>query len=337
MLDRGKVYNKIFNKEDWELVNKDNKLIMNDYLEEYKQRKMKIKTIEQYHNDLRIVMIYILKELDNKSILTLTKKDFRRFNLWMQEKNMSNARVNRMMSSVRSMLSYIEDDDEWDYDSNIAKKVKGLPKEAVRTDEGDFFLSFEQVMKVRQYLIEKEDWQTCALWMMFYDSGARRNEVHQVTKHNLSKGKKTNIVVGKRGKTFPLVYLKDTRDIIEKYLEERGEDDIDSLWISYTGKYENKRAASYDSLYDRIVGLSKILSRLEDNEINFFCHSLRHTRAEHLLQGLDPRIIDKATGLPKKFSLEEVQLFLHHSDPKTTQGYAKDHSEETIDNMFDED
>jgi hypothetical protein len=54
-----------------------------------------------------------------------------------------------------------------------------------------------------------------------------------------------------------------------------------------------------------------------------------------MLQGLDPRIIDKLTGLPKKFTLEQVQVFLHHSDPKTTLDYSKDHTEEIIDNMFD--
>jgi integrase len=169
--------------------------------------------------------------------------------------------------------------------------------------------------------------------MMFYDSGARRNEITQIQKHNLLNGNKTNIVVGKRGKTFPLVYLNDTRDLVAKYLEERGQDNIDSLWT--VGAGEGKKAMSYETIYDHMIGLSRILSNLEGREINFFCHSLRHTRCEHLLQGLDPRIIDKTTGLPKKFSLEEVQLFLHHSDPKTTQSYAKDHSEETIDNMFD--
>lgn len=329
---RGKVYNRIYNEEDWNLVNKENKIIMEDYLEEYRQRKMKPKTISQYFNDLRIVLIYILKELNNKYILDLNKKDFRRFNLWCQDKEMSNARVNRLMSSIRSMLTYIEDDDDYDYESNVARKVKGLPKEPIRTNEDDFFLSFEQVMQVREYLIKKEKWQDVVLWMLFYDSGGRRNEVYQIKKQGLLEGNKTNIVIGKRGKIFPLVYLSDTRNLIKKYLEERGEDNIDSLWI--VGRGEGKREVTYEALYDRIVAISRILSELDNKEINIFCHSMRHTRTEHLLQGLDTRIIDKNTGKPKKFTLEEVQLFLHHSDPKTTQGYAKDHSEDVINNMF---
>lgn len=331
---RGTVYNRVFNKEDWNLVNIENKDIMEDFLEEYKQKKIKESTLKQYHNDLRIVMIYILKELKNKCILELNKKDFRRFNLWLQDKGMSSSRVNRLMSSTRSMLTYIEEDDDYDYDSNIAKKIKGLPKQAVRTNEDNFFLSYKQVMDVRAKLIEMGKLQWAVLWMLFYDSGARRTEVFQATKVGILEGNKTNIVIGKRGKTFPLVFLNDTKELIKQYLEERGEDDIDSLWIKGTGK--NKVAITDSTaLYTRMVSISEILSVMDDKEIELFCHSMRHTRCEHLLQGMDERLIDKATGEPRKFTLEEVQVFLHHSDPKTTQGYAKDHSDDVIDNMFD--
>lgn len=330
---RGKVYNKIYTDEEWSDVNKENKDIIIDYLEEYRQRKMKASTILQYHNDLRIILIYIKRFCANKVIFELSKKDFRRLSLWLTEDlKVSNARVNRLMSATRSLLTYCEDDDDYDYDNNVAKKVRGLPKEAVKTEEDDFFMTFEQIMKVREELINMGELQLAVLHMLLFDSGARRNEVHQVKKHGLLDGNKTNIVVGKRGKTFPLVYLNDTKELIRQYLEQRGDDDIDSLWIF--GSDENKKQSSYEALYNRVVGISKILSKLEGREIHIFPHSYRHSRTEVLLQGLDPRIIDPNTGKPKKFTLEEVQLFLHHSDPKTTQSYAKDHSEEVIDNMF---
>lgn len=329
-MPRGTVYNKIFNNEEWNLVNPENIEIMEDYLEEYKQRKMKPSTLLQYHNDLRILLIYIYRVLNNRSLLELNKKDFRRFNIWLQELGMSNARVNRLMSSARSMLNYVEEDDEYDYDNNVAKKVKGLQKEAKRTNEDAFFLSFEQIMKVRDELIRRNELQLCVMWMLFYDSGARRNEVFQVTKHGLLDGNKTNIVTGKRGKQFPLIYLNDTKELIKQYLDERGEDDIDSLWIT---SISSKNKISSSTMYQRIVKISKILSELEGKEMPIFCHSLRHTRCEHLLEGKDIRLVDE-NGLPKKFSLQEVQLFLHHSDPKTTQGYAKDHTEDIINNMF---
>lgn len=332
MSKRGRVYNNIFNEEEWSQVNEENKLMIEDFLEEYRQRKIKDSTIKQYFNDLRIVMLYIYRKLKNRPITELNKKDFRRFSLYLSEElNVSNARANRLMSAVRSLLTYIEDDDDYEYDNNLAKKVKGLPKEAVRTNEDDFFLSFEQVMKLRDELIKRERIQDAVLLMVMFDSAARRNEAFQITKHGLLEGNRTNEVIGKRGKKYKPVYLDDTRDLIAKYLEERGEDDIDSLWI--VGKGENKRSVTYGALYDRVVSMSKVLSEIEEKTIEFFPHSLRHSRIECLLQGEDTRILDK-DGKPKKFTLEEVQIFVNHSDPKTTQSYAKDHTNEIVDNMF---
>jgi len=330
---RGRVYNPIYTKQEWELVNPKNKEAMNDFLEEYRQRKKKKGTIDAYFQDLRIIMLYVKRFCDNKSIFDLGKKDFRRISIWFSDElKLSNARANRLMSSVRSMLSYAEDDDETEYENNVARKVKGLPKEPVKTNEDDFFMTFDQVWRVREELLKRGKLQLAVLHMLLFDSGGRRNEVFQIKKQDVQEGNKTNIVVGKRGKSFPLVFLNDTRELVRQFISERGEDNLDSIWI--TGKGENKREVTYGALYDRVVAISSILSELEGKELNIFPHSYRHSRAEVLLQGQDPRIIDPLTGLPKKFTLEEVQLFLHHSDPKTTQDYAKDHSEEMIDTMF---
>jgi integrase len=126
--------------------------------------------------------------------------------------------------------------------------------------------------------------------------------------------------------------MTDTKELIRQYLNERGEDSIDCLWT--IGKGDNIRSASYENLYDWVMKIRKVFSELEGKERNIFPHSYRHSRCEGLLQGSDTRIIDKNTGLPKKFTLEEVQKFLHHSDPKTTQDYSKNHDEEEINNMF---
>ena len=332
-MTRGRVYNRIYSDEEWVEVNQINIATAQDWIDEYKQRRKKASTIKQYSNDVRIILIYIKRHLNNRNILELNKKDFRNMSIWFSDDlKLSNARANGLMSCVRSLLTFCEEDDEYDYDNNIAKKVKGLPKEAVRTDENNFFLSFKQVMKLRDELVKRGKLQHAVLEMMLYDSAGRRNEIFQINKEGLLDGNKTNMVIGKRGKSFPLVYLNDTREFIKSYLEERGNDNIDCLWI--IGEGENKRSATYDSLYDRVVYMSKVLSEIEGKTIEFFPHSFRHSRIECLLQGLDPRIIDPKTGKPKKFTLEEVQKFAHHSDPKTTQDYSKDHTEEEIDSMF---
>ena len=333
MTTKKRVYNKIYDKEEYEKVNAENKYIIEDFLEEYQQRKIKATTLQQYANNLRIFAIFVYRTCDNKSFFDLNKRDFRKLSIWLSDTlQLSNARTNSILSACRSMLTYCEDSDEWSYDNNVAKKVKGLPKERVRNDDDDFFMSFDQIMTVKDRLLEMGELQLAVLHMVLFDSGARRNEIFQIKKDGLLDGNKTNIVTGKRGKQFSLVYLDDTKELIRQHLAERGKDDIESLWI--IGKGDHKREASYENIYEFVMKIRKVLCDIEQKELNIFPHSYRHSRCECLLQGTDNRILD-ANGEPKKFSLEEVQVFLHHSNPSTTLGYAKDHSEDLIDAMFD--
>jgi len=331
-MKRGRVYNRIYTPELWEQVNKQNKDILNDFMAEYRQRKKSKGTIDGYFQDLRIVFIYILKNLDNRSILELRKKDFRNLSIWLSEDcEMSANRVNRIKSSVNSMLSFVEDDDEYDYDNNVAKKVRGLPRERVKDNDDDFFFTFDEFIKVRDILVERGRLQDAVLLSIGFDSAGRKNELFQIEKHGLTESNKTNVVIGKRGKKFPLVYLDDTKELIKQYLEERGEDDIPSLWIKGGG--DKKSPITKDSLYDRIVSISKIFSEVRGEECNIFPHTMRHSRAECLKQGTDTRLLDE-NGKPRVYSLDQIMKFMHHSDVSTTASYLMNHDDEEIDAMF---
>lgn len=331
-MKRGRVYNRIYTPELWEQVNKENKMILDDFMAEYRQRKKSKGTIDGYFQDMRIVFIYILKNLDNRSILELRKKDFRNLSIWLSEDcGMSANRVNRIKSSVNSMLTFVEEDDEYEYDNNIAKKVRGLPRERVKDNDDDFFFTFDEFIKVRDILVERDRIQDAVLLSIGFDSAGRKNELYQIEKNGLTEGNKTNVVIGKRGKKFPLVYLDDTKELIKRYLEERGEDDIPSLWVKGSG--DNKSPISKDALYDRIVSISKIFSEVRGEECNIFPHTMRHSRAECLKQGTDTRLLD-ADGNPRVYSLDQIMMFMHHSDVSTTASYLKNHDDEEIDAMF---
>lgn len=329
---RGRIYNKFYTDELWEQVNKDNKAILSDFLAEYKQRKKSPKTIAAYFQNLRIVFIYILKELDNKCILELSRKDFRGLSLYMTETcGMSPARANSIKSACNSMLTFCEEDDDYEYEINQSKKVKGVPRERVKDNDDNFFFTFDEFIKVRDILVERGKLQSAVLWSIAFDSAGRRNEIFQIQKHGLTSRNKTNIVVGKRGKKFPLVYLNDTRELIKRYLDERGEDDIDSLWIKGSG--DHKQEVKPETLYDRIIAINEILSEVRGEKCEIFFHSIRHSRLECLAQGTDTRLLD-ADGKPIKYPLEKIQILAHHSSSDVTQMYLKNHDDEEIDAMF---
>lgn len=331
-MKRGRVYNRIYTPELWEQVNKENKMILEDFMAEYRQRKKSKGTIDGYFQDMRIVFIYILKKLDNKSILELRKKDFRNLSIWLSEDcGMSANRVNRIKSAVNSMLSFVEDDDEYDYDNNVAKKVRGLPRERVKDNDDDFFFTFDEFIKTRKLLIERGRLQDAVLLSIGFDSAGRKNELFQIEKNGLTETNKTNVVIGKRGKKFPLVYLDDTKELIAQYLDERGDDDIPSLWVKRVG--DKKSPITKEALYDRVCSISKVLSEVRGEECNIFPHTMRHSRAECLKQGTDTRLLDE-NGKPRVYSLDQIMKFMHHSDVSTTASYLMNHDDEEIDAMF---
>lgn len=325
---RGRVYNRTFNEEEWSQVNKFNKNLIEDFCIEMKSNKKKDSTIKQYYNDLRIITIYILKELDNKPVTELNKKHFRNINLWfMKELNLSSARCNRLMSSVRSLLDFAETDDDYDYDINYAKKVKGLVKEEVREI---VFLSDEQIRKLRQYLIEHKQYTHLLLLDLSYDSAGRRNECFQVLKEGLLERNITNIVIGKRGKKFPLVYFDNTHESLKLYLDNRGDDDIESLWV--VGRDDNKKEASYNTLYYWVLKMADIISEIEGKDIPFNPHSLRHSALENMKNGT--HYMCKKMNKPNGFALEELRAYAHHENTSTTESYLKPKDNQILSNMF---
>lgn len=319
-----KVYNRIFTEKKWEEVNKYNKNLMEDFLLELKSQKKKKGTIDQYKNDLRILFIYILEELENKPIHKLKKRNFRDYSLWLQDKNMSSARVNRLLSALRSMLSFAEDDDEYgeDIEINYAAKVKGLAKEKARKIH---FLTMEEVMVIYNNLKANGKYQQALLVALLIDSAGRRQEVYQVLKTSITKENNfTNEVIGKRGKKFRLFYNDLTLEAYDLYMAQRGEDDIESLWI--TKQDGEIKQASYESLYSWVVSWRKILKDELGVDKEFNPHSFRHSALELLNTG-EHYIAKK---LNKKFDLQELKVYAHHESTDTTSNYLINKDDELL-------
>lgn len=329
------VYNRFYTKERWEKVNKYNKELMSDFLLELKAQKKSKETQRVYHNDLRIVLIYILLEEDNKPIYKLKKKAYRNMMLYLQERNMSNARINSIFSALRSMLEFasLEEEYEDDLEINYASKVKGLSKTKTREI---VFLTNEEVEYIYSRLIEKKRYQQALLCALMFESGGRRNECYQVTKDSItSDGNFTNQVTGKRGKKFRLLYHEKTKQAYDLCMNRRGEDDLETLWT--TKSNGEKVPASYETLYAWVISWRKILAEeFEYKEFN--PHSFRHSALECYSDGTHwvSKRLGKELNIEggKKFSLTELQLLAHHEDVSTTAGYLKIKDEEVLMTAF---
>lgn len=329
MAGRQRVYNRSYNEEDWAKVNPLNKELMDDYKMELTQNQKSKGTIKGYWNDWQIIMIYVLHRLNNRYLLELTKKDFRKFSLWLiDECKVSNARHNRLMSALRSLLTYCEEDDELEYDNNVARKVKGLKKDPVRDI---IFISDESIMRLKDELIKQEEYCKATLLMLAYDSAGRKNELYQVQKECFYDEERsyTNTVIGKRGKKFPLLYFIETKKCAKLYLDQRGEDDIKDMWIS--GK-TNKSSIAYNTIYKWFIEMNDLLEKLEGRKYGFNVHSFRHSALENYSTG--EHYMCKALGQEDGFLLEDLQLIAHHESSEVTSSYLKDKKDERLQNMF---
>lgn len=322
------VYNRIYSKQKWEQVNKYNKELMEDFLLELKAQKKSQGTIDQYRNDLRIMFIYILEELNNKEIYKLKKKQFRNYMLWLQEKEMSNARINRLMSALRSMLSYASDEDtyEGELEINHAQKVRGLVKEKVREI---IFLTDEEIEYIYSRLIEKGKFQQALLCALMYDSAGRRNECYQVEKDFVERDANfTNVVTGKRNKKFRLLYRARTKQAYDLLMKHRS-DDCEYLWT--TRQDGEVVQASYETLYAWVISWRKILAeKFEPKEFN--PHSFRHSALENYGDGTHYVCREHLDG--KLLTIEQLKILAHHEDVSTTMSYLRDKGEDELLSAF---
>ena len=318
-------YNKLFNQGEYKEVNQENKDLLQDYLTECSAIKKKPSTISQYHFDGRLVLLYIKRKLGNKSILELSKKDFRNFTLYYTEElGVSSARVNRLMSMVRTMLEFATNEEDYDYEINYASKVKGLPKEAVREI---VFLSNDTIMKLYNYLMEHEMYRDATLVALAYESTGRKNELCQVLKDSVTDDRNcTNQVTGKRGKVFSLIYFELTKEAAKKYLAQRGDDGIPELFVN-----SENRPATTGNIYEWVVDMRDIVEKLTGERQEFNVHSFRHSGLENYSTGTHEHLIrNNMSPIP----IEKLRLIARHENISTTQRYLAPKDDKELEDLF---
>ncbi|MED4261954.1 site-specific integrase [Priestia aryabhattai] len=319
--------NSFYSPTIFEQVNKENTALLNDYILELKSKRKSEGTIYQYASDIKMFFCWAFNNLNNKFVLDMKKRDFRRFFLELQESGASSARINRVQCSLRNMLEFAsEDEDEYDYPINVMKNIKGLQKEEVREIH---FLTDEQIDIILNYLINKKQYQKALYLSLSYESAGRRNEVFQVLKDGFLENNKTNIVQGKRGKKFQLLYFSRSKEIAKLYFEQRGSDDIDSLWI--VGKGEDRRPAQYETLYNWCMSFRKILFKETGELIEFNPHSFRHSSLTNYENGT--HYVLKELG-KEKLELNVLKTLANHSDISTTQSYLPNKDAEILAEAF---
>lgn len=320
----------------WQKVCNHNKVLVEEYLINLGATGKSQKTIKVYTHNLKLFFQWVLEQRQNKEFHTLKKRDYSAWlNYLVNTQNLSSARVRVLRSTVSSLSNFCEDvlseDDEFpeyeDYRNNILK----IAAPALTNVRKKTFLTMEQIEKLLELLIEKEDYQKALYVMLSFKTGARKAEIAQFkvsdfkTIHD-NKGKlfyRTHSIrckgKGTEGNKREFTVLKEEiYSFLQMWLKQREingiPSDLDALFVlnSKNGWYPVK-PTTFNSWCD---GFTELLG------VPVYPHAFRSSIATYFVN-------------VEKKEMSKVQSLLGHKSMETTQHYIEDTSEEDIFDLFD--
>ena len=312
---------KYFDEKKWEQVNPDNKYFMNEFLDN--KRELSPASLRQYQTSLQIFFLWVLEHARNTFFVELKKRDVLKYQNWLIDQGINSNTIKFRKSAVSSLCNYMTTyyDEEYPTFRNIVTGVESPQGEKVHKKEP---LTLDELELLRKTLAEKEMWQQLAFLEIAYSTGGRRAEIGQLKKEivDYEKNEKgfynTHDVRAKgkgiTGKIRQLSFSEEAKDAIAKWLEVRGEDECEYIFVSKReGEIQQVNETTFNywcsSTFTEIVG-----RRVHP-------HLLRSTRATHLVtvQGKD---INSARNL------------LGHESSQTTEIYVVRDESESLGDCF---
>lgn len=327
-------------EKEWESCNEYNKKITNEFLRNSTQ--LSVQTLKSYRSNLTIWFNYVRENLDNKPQTDIKSRDYLFYQNWLINMEHSSADIKNKRAAVSSLNNYIVlfYSDMYPTFRNFIVRGMPMPENAfVHEKKPPTKAEFNHLITE---LEKREEWQKIA-WLKFsFDTGCRRAESRQLLKEVLSYSPivKTKTVVnengneetktityyqthkirckgrGKRGRERRLKYSEDTFNSIKKWIEVRGEDDCQHVFVA-------KNSVSVKQISESALNVwcSGLFSEIVGRRI--FPHIWREARATSIVveDGKD---------------IESAKLLLGHVSSDTTALYViKDNDEEEIDDLFE--
>ncbi len=317
--------------EKWEKVNKFNRDMVQEYLEN--QAELSAETKTGYTSGLRIFFYWVYEHLNNKSCLEIKKKEFIKYLNWLTNRGLSDSAIRFKKSCVSAFCNYVMMMYEEEYPtfrSFVTSEMKvvktGYVHEKVPLTPDEYIMLCEELEK-------REEWQKLAYLVFSYSTGCRRAEARQLLKEvvdyepkekeitivdedgterkAISKSYLTHTIRCKGasvvGKPRKLKFGEDAMEWLKKWLDVRGDDDCPYMFVIKTKDKENggykTRQVGKNTFNDWCKGLfAKIVGR------RVHPHLLRESRATNLV-------------VYEHKSAEVAQKLLGHNDVSTTKNH----------------
>lgn len=324
--------------EMWLQCNEKNRKLVEEYLRESTQ--LSDQTLSQYTSALKIYFNWIRENCDNKGFWEITSKNYLFYQNFLTRRGLSSSAIKFKRSAVSSLNNYVllfYESEYPNFKNYINKGIASPAKNIVHEKEPLSLLEYSNLCKK---LEEMEYWQELAWLKVTFSTGCRKAESRQLLKEIVTYEPKISKVVVKdeegkdaikesrsyishkvrcKGKSKigvirPLQFDEESMIAMKKWLEIRGEDDCQYMFISKNNNISKQISLSGISAWN-----SKLFTRIIGRR--FHAHCTRLSRATTLV-------------VEQHMDIKVAQKLLSHKDSSTTEGYVVRKDSENSDEAF---
>jgi len=286
------------------------------------QRNLSKNTISSYRDAFKLFLVYCESEENLKikkiTISHITPELLMRYLAWLERvRGCGIPTRNHRLAAFKSFFHYVVGVDPKNL--LLCQQILGLPMKKSPGPTMSFFSPEGLHRLLRQpNTATKKGRRDHAMLVLLYDTAARVQEIIDLAVRDIRLEQPATVVLhGKGRKTRVVPISGKTASIMEKYLKERGyiggTEFLDFQVFTNSRNCKLTRAGVAHILARHVKSMSTNNSHLVPKSVS--PHSLRHSKAVHLLR----------SGVP----LIYIRDFLGHASVKTTEIYAKVDVEET--------
>lgn len=283
-------------------VNKENKELLQDFLNYLRSIRRSETTILAYQNDLEIAWVWCLQNIDNKPFTLWTKRNIVAYQNWLLNNNQNSpARVRRLKSSLSSLSNFIEAvlDEEFPDFRNIIRKIENPALQPVRDKT---VWEDEELESLLDTLVDKKKYDQACYLSLAMCSGRRKAELARfkvsdfdddklVCDNALYKSAPIKTKGRGDGKFIPCYTLaKRFKPYFDLWMNYRKEMNIESEWLFPSAENANEHIHtstfnSWANTFSKMTGKA------------FYAHSLRHYFTTSLVKaGIPDNVITQIVG-----------------------------------------
>lgn len=323
--------------EEWLQINEETRYMVEEYLNELVN--LSPKTVRQYTSGLKIYFRFIQQECRNVRFDQIKPRDYLKYQNYLVRIGMSSSGVSFKRSAVSAFNDWVITyycDEYPTFHNYITKAIKRPPREFVNEKKP---LTIDELDKLEQYLLEKEDWQKLAYLFFTYSTGCRRGESRQLLKEvvDYQPVVKTKTVKDEDGNSKEVtVSYYITHEIRCKgagHIGKRRRLKFDEKAMKYIKKWIETRDDDNEFVF--VTKYGGVINQVSLETFGQWCHSV----FEPVIgRRIHPHILreSRATNLvvAEGKSLETAQQLLGHNSSETTKIYVIKDDDDEVDDAF---